>query len=566
MPACGRGGLVAPEKPLIVQSDRSVLLEVDNPAYHDARDRISRFAELEKSPEHIHFYRISPLSIWNAAAAGMSAEEMVGSLRDFARYELPRNVEKDIREYVRRYGLVRLEARNGDLLLRSEDPYILEEVRRNPLTQRYLVGREDGSTLRMDPAYRGHMKQAMIRIGYPVEDLAGYTEGDHFEVLFRSESLGGRDFGLRPYQVDAVDVFHAGGSAKGGSGVIVLPCGAGKTVVGMGVMSRVQAKTLILTTSLVAVRQWRDELLDKTEIVGEDIGEYSGEQKTIRPITISTYQILTYRKAKTDPFLHFGLFHDQNWGLIVYDEVHLLPAPVFRLTAELQATRRLGLTATLIREDGKEDEVFSLIGPKKFDVPWKVLERQGWIAQATCTEVRIPIAEELRMDYAVADRRRKFRLGAENPGKLPVIRKLLTRHAGERILVIGQYLDQLRRVKDELRCPLITGKTPNRDREELYAGFRDGELPVLLVSKVGNFAVDLPEASVLVQISGTFGSRQEEAQRLGRILRPKENGTTAHFYSLVTRDTRDQEFSEKRQRFLTEQGYSYEIIDEGQLD
>ena len=554
------------EKPLIVQSDRSVLLEVDNPAYHDARDRISRFAELEKSPEHVHFYRISPLSIWNAAAAGMTADEMVGSLADFSRYELPRNVEKDIREYVRRYGLVRLEARNGDMLLLSEDRFILEEVKRNPLTKKYLLSGERDEKLVMDPAYRGHMKQAMIKIGYPVEDLAGYTQGDFFDLRLRTATRSGREFRLRPYQLDSVDVFHAGGSARGGSGVIVLPCGAGKTVVGMGVMSRVKAKTLVLTTSLVAVRQWRDELIDKTEIDEEDIGEYSGEQKTIRPITISTYQILTYRRAKTDVFLHFGLFRDENWGLIVYDEVHLLPAPVFRLTAELQATRRLGLTATLIREDGKEDEVFSLIGPKKFDVPWKVLEKQGWIAQASCREVRIPIDEDLRMEYAVADQRRKFRIGSENPRKMRVIHRLLEKHAGDRILVIGQYLDQLKRVRDELGCPLITGKTPNREREELYNEFRRGELALLLVSKVGNFAVDLPEANVLVQISGTFGSRQEEAQRLGRILRPKENGASAHFYSLVTRDTRDQEFSEKRQRFLTEQGYSYEIIDEGQLD
>ncbi|MEN8150106.1 MAG: DNA repair helicase XPB [Planctomycetota bacterium] len=553
------------EKPLIVQSDRSILLEVDNPSYHDARDRLSRFAELEKSPEHVHFYRVTPLSIWNAAAAGMTDDEMVESLVEFSRYEVPRNVQADIRDYVRRYGLVKLEARGSEMLLRSDDPYILEEVARNPLTSRYLLGREDADTLLMDPEYRGHVKQAMVKIGYPVEDLAGYVQGDFFDVSFRDTCGTGRDFALRPYQVDSVDVFHAGGSARGGSGVIVLPCGAGKTVVGMGVMSAVKMKTLVLTTSLVAVRQWRDELIDKTLVDPEDIGEYSGEEKNIRPITLSTYQILTYRRAKTDPFLHFGIFRDANWGLIVYDEVHLLPAPVFRMTAELQATRRLGLTATLIREDGREDEVFSLIGPKKFDVPWKILEKQGWIAQAHCKEVRIRIDEDLRMDYAVADQRQKFRIGAENPRKLAVLQQILERHEEGRILVIGQYLDQLKRVQDELKVPLITGKTPNRDREELYGMFRTGELPLLLVSKVGNFAVDLPGANVLVQISGTFGSRQEEAQRLGRILRPKENGATAHFYSLVTRDTRDQEFAEKRQRFLTEQGYAYEIIDEGAL-
>jgi len=553
------------EKPLIVQSDRSILLEVDNPLYHEARDLLSRFAELEKSPEHVHFYRITPLSIWNAAAAGMSADRMVDALVEFSRYDVPRNVERDIRDYVRRYGLVKLEARGQEMLLRSEDRYILEEVARNPLTSRYLLGREGDDVLLMDPEYRGHVKQAMIKIGYPVEDLAGYVKGDFFDITLRKETSTGRPFALRPYQVDSVDVFHAGGSARGGSGVIVLPCGAGKTVVGMGVMSAVKAKSLVLTTSLVAVRQWRDELIDKTGVDPADIGEYSGEEKNIRPITISTYQILTYRRAKTDPFLHFGIFRESNWGLIVYDEVHLLPAPVFRMTAELQATRRLGLTATLIREDGREDEVFSLIGPKKFDVPWKILEKQGWIAQANCTEVRIRIDDELRMDYAIADQRKKFRLGAENPRKLPVIRQILEHHREGRILVIGQYLDQLKRVQDELKVPLITGKTPNSDREELYGMFRSGELPLLLVSKVGNFAVDLPGANVLIQISGTFGSRQEEAQRLGRILRPKENGATAHFYSLVTRDTRDQEFAEKRQRFLTEQGYAYQIIDERAL-
>ena len=554
------------EKPLIVQSDRSVLLEVDNPGYHDARDRISRFAELEKSPEHIHFYRITPLSIWNAASAGMAASEMVESLRKFCRYDLPRNVQKDIEDYVRRYGLVQLTARNGGLVLTSDDPIILIEIERNPLTKQYIIERMEDGSLALDPAYRGHVKQAMIKIGYPVEDLAGYSEGKPFEIALARESFSGKPFVLRPYQQDSVDVFHAGGSARGGSGVIVLPCGAGKTIVGMGVMAAVKRKTLVLTTSLVAVRQWRQELIDKTGVDPDDIGEYSGEVKNIRPITLSTYQILTYRRAKTDAFLHFGLFKEQDWGLIIYDEVHLLPAPVFRMTAELQATRRLGLTATLIREDEREDEVFSLIGPKKFDVPWKVLEKQGWIAQANCTEVRIGMAEDCRLEYAIADQRRKFRIGSENPKKIPVIHRLLERHAGKRALVIGQYLDQLKKVRDALKAPLITGKTPNDERQVLYEAFRTGELKLLLVSKVGNFAVDLPEANVLIQISGTFGSRQEEAQRLGRILRPKENGAIAHFYSLVTRDSRDQEFAEKRQRFLTEQGYAYEIIDEAQLE
>jgi DNA excision repair protein ERCC-3 len=548
-------------KPLIIQSDHTILLEVQNDLYQDARDEISRFAELEKSPEHFHTYRITPLSIWNAAASGLDGDALVSSLERLSKYEVTRNVIKDLRDYVDRYGRVRLEREDESLVLVSDDPALITEILHNPLVREFVLEKVADDRVAVDPAFRGHIKQAMIKIGFPVEDLAGYKDGGHLDVRLRRTALSGTTFDLRPYQWDSVEVFHAGGSERGGSGVIVLPCGAGKTIVGMGAMHKVSTKTLILTTNLIAVRQWQQELLDKTHLTEDDVGEYTGEVKNVKSVTVTTYQILTYRRSRTEPFVHFDLFRENDWGLIIYDEVHLLPAPVFRITAEIQATRRLGLTATLIREDGREDEVFTLIGPKKYDVPWKVLERQGWIATAVCTEVRVALPQEMRIDYAMADKRSRFRLAAENPDKFPIVQRLLQKHEGDRILIIGQYLDQLRRVARDLRAPLITGKTPNKERAVLYDQLRSGELSLLLVSKVGNFALDLPDANVLIQISGTFGSRQEEAQRLGRILRPKSNGSLAHFYTLVTRDSRDQDFSANRQRFLTEQGYSYEIMD-----
>ncbi|MCK6461302.1 MAG: helicase-associated domain-containing protein [Planctomycetes bacterium] len=553
---------VRKDNPLIVQSDRTVLLEVDGPRYADARDALAVFAELVKSPEHIHTYRITPLSIWNAKAAGHSAEEMVEALTSLAKYPVPGNIVRDIRDYAARYGRVRL-VREGDrLILESEDAALLQEAWSNKAVRRYLVERLSLQRIEVDPAMRGHVKQAMIRIGFPVEDLAGFVDGGPLAI----ELDTGR-FSVRRYQEAAVDAFWADGSARGGSGVVVLPCGAGKTIVGMGAMARVGRKTLVLTTNLTAVRQWRDELLAKCRIDPSDIGEYTGERKEIRPVTLSTYQILTYRRSKTETFVHFGLFSGNDWGLIVYDEVHLLPAPVFRVTAEIQATRRLGLTATLVREDGKEDEVFTLIGPKRYDVPWKELERQGYIAQASCTEVRVPLLDEhQRLRYATADKREKFRLASENPRKMDTLRRLLARHDGDLVLVIGQYLRQLKEIARLVRAPLITGRTPNDERSDLYGKFRRGEIKVLVVSKVGNFAIDLPDASVLVQVSGTFGSRQEEAQRLGRILRPKSDGGQAHFYSLVTRDTADQDFAQNRQLFLTEQGYSYRIMDDREVE
>ena len=554
----------SPTNPLIVQSDKTILLEVNHDQYLAARDDLARFAELEKSPEYIHTYRITPLSLWNAASSGLHAGHILGALDEFSKYPLPANVTRDIEDTVSRFGRVKLIREGVALLLVSEDPALITEIVRQKKVQPYLLQQLNPRQVLINPAMRGHLKQALVQIGYPAEDLAGYVTGEYLPFQLRPVTGDGDPFTLRQYQREAAEVFHAGGSARGGSGTIVLPCGAGKTIVGMAAMAELQASTLILTPNTVAVRQWIGELLDKTSLEPDQIGEYSGLTKEIRPVTISTYQIMTYRKrgSKTggvEEFPHFEVFNARNWGLIVYDEVHLLPAPVFRITAELQARRRLGLTATLVREDGMESDVFSLIGPKKYDVPWKDLEKQGWIATAFCHEVRIPLAEDWRMEYALAEQRNKYSVAAHNPRKLPILRTLIEKHADEPTLVIGMYLDQLDQIAALLDAPLITGKTPVREREKLYEQFRTGEVKRLVVSKVANFSIDLPDASVAVEISGMFGSRQEEAQRLGRILRPKKDGSMAHFYTLVTRDTVDQSFAANRQRFLTEQGYKYEI-------
>jgi DNA excision repair protein ERCC-3 len=554
-----------PANPLTVQSDRTMLLEVENPLYVDARDALARFAELEKSPEYIHTYRITPLSVWNAVAAGMAKDEMLSVLERFSKYDLPQNIRVEIEGWVDRYGRIKLERQGGNLVLLSPDPSVIAEIWRSDYAHQFLKEKIDARSIAIEEGQRGHVKQALLKLGYPVEDLAGYLEGTPLAMAFRAEMRSGGGFALRAYQREAAEIFHAAGSARGGSGVVVLPCGAGKTIVGLAVMQLLQTQTLILCTNLTAVRQWKREALDKLDLPDDAVGEYSGESKDIRPITISTYQILTYRKRKIDPFLHFGLFSAGNWGLIVYDEVHLLPAPVFRVTAEIQARRRLGLTATLVREDHQEEDVFTLIGPKKYDVPWKVLEKQGWIAAARCVEVRVPLEPDDRMIYATAETREKFRIASENPAKTALVGRILERHRGDLVLVIGQYIDQIEDLAKRYELPIITGKTPQKDRDVLYAKFRSGEVPVLVVSKVGNFSVDLPDANVAIQISGTFGSRQEEAQRLGRILRPKSNGSPATFYSLITRETRDQEFASNRQLFLTEQGYSYEIVDSNEF-
>ncbi len=550
-----------PTNPLIVQGDRSVLVEVDNPRYAAARDALAPFAELEKSPEHIHTYRLTPLSLWNAAAAGLTAEAMLEVLRTYSKFPLPTNLATDIAELVARYGRVKLERAGDKLRLVCTDRPLLEELARQPRVRDYLGDRLDTVSFEVEPAYRGVLKQGLIAVGYPAEDLAGYTEGAALPLALREIGRSGLPFRVRDYQREAADVFYAGGDVRGGSGVIVLPCGAGKTIVGIAAMAQMQRSTLVLTTSITAVKQWHREILDKTDLADEQIAEYTGESKDIGPVTIATYQILTHRPDKKEEFPHFKLFDQRDWGLIIYDEVHLLPAPVFRVTAQIQARRRLGLTATLIREDGREEDVFSLIGPKKYDVPWRELETRGWIAEATCTEIRVALPEPLRMDYAVAEWRNKYRLASENPAKDEVVARLLERYQGSRVLVIGQYLKQLRQMSKRFDIPLITGQTINSVREELYNQFRKGELRQLILSKVGNFALDLPDANVLIQVSGTFGSRQEEAQRLGRILRPKAGGEVAHFYTLVTRDTRELDFAHHRQLFLTEQGYSYSIQD-----
>lgn len=549
-----------PDNPLIVQSDRTVLLETSNPTFEEARDVLSVFAELVKSPEHIHTYRITPLSLWNASALGYTSARVKEELANFGKYPVPDNLIVDIDDFMSRYGRLKLIEEDDELYLVSKDVALLIEVTRQKAIMPFLDGELEGERVKVKKGERGFIKSALIRIGYPVEDLAGYVVGEPLDVNLRSPTLEGHEFALRDYQKHAVDAFWASGGVRGGSGTIVLPCGAGKTVVGIGAMNAVGAQTLILTTNTTALRQWRDELLDKTELTEEDIGEYSGATKEIKPVTITTYQILTYRKSKDSEFEHFHLFNDGNWGLIVYDEVHLLPAPVFRAVANLQSRRRLGLTATLVREDGKEEEVFSLIGPKKYDVPWRVLEKKGWIATAECSEIRVPfLDDQLRLEYAVAEPRDKYRIAATNSKKNQVIEELLERHKGDQVLIIGQYLDQLAEISELADAPIITGQTPQSKRDELYEQFRSGGVGVLVVSKVANFAVDLPDANVAIQVSGTFGSRQEEAQRLGRVLRPKKDANTAHFYSIVTRDSNEQEFSSKRQLFLTEQGYRYTI-------
>jgi DNA excision repair protein ERCC-3 len=536
--------------PLIVQSDKTVLLEVDHPLAADARAAIAPFAELERSPEHVHTYRLTPLGLWNARAAGHDAEQAVDALMRYSRYPVPHALLVDLAETMARYG--RLQLVNSPvhgLVLVSLDRAVLEEVLRQQKIAPMLGARVDPDTVLVHPSERGRLKQALLKVGWPADDLAGYVDGEAHPIALHEQG-----WALRPYQREALDGFWAGGS-----GVVVLPCGAGKTLVGAAAMARAQATTLILVTSTVAGRQWKRELLARTSLTEAEVGEYSGERKEIRPVTIATYQIMTTRRK--GEFRHLELFDTRDWGLIVYDEVHLLPAPIFRLTADLQSRRRLGLTATLIREDGREGDVFSLIGPKRYDAPWKDIESQGWIAPADCTEVRVTLTDAERMEYATAEPEDRYRVGATARTKLPVVRRLVQRHAGDQVLVIGAYLDQLDTLGEELDAPVIQGSTTTRERERLYDAFRRGEVPTLVVSKVANFSVDLPEAAVAVQVSGTFGSRQEEAQRLGRVLRPKADGKTAHFYAVVARDTLDAEYAAHRQRFLAEQGYAYTIVD-----
>ncbi len=546
--------------PLIIQSDKTMLLEVDNALFEDCQLSVSRFAELEKSPEHLHTYRITPLSLWNAGASKVSAEEIISTLEKYTRYEIPKNIISEIKNQISRYGKIKLVRDEvGNLFITSKEKSYLNEISLHKSIQTYIEEIE-AERIKVKANYRGHIKQALIKIGFPVEDLAGYDVGASFNFNFKPTISNGREFQMRAYQKRSVELFYDHGSNQGGSGVVVLPCGAGKTIVGIGVIQIVGAETLILVTNTLSIRQWKNEILDKTDIKEEDIGEYSGEKKEIKPITIATYNIITHKKRKGGEFTHFDIFGANKWGLIVYDEVHLLPAPVFRMTSELQAKRRLGLTATLIREDGLEDDVFSLIGPKKYDVPWKELEKQSWIANAYCIEMRIEISEEDRIHYSLADDREKYRLASENKNKIQAIEAILKEHGSKHVLIIGQYLAQLGKISEHFNFPLITGKTPLPIREEYYEKFRTGEISTLIVSKVANFSIDLPDASVAIQVSGTFGSRQEEAQRLGRILRPKKGDNIAFFYTLVSHDTTEERFGQNRQLFLTEQGYEYRIF------
>ena len=539
-----------PDGPLIVQSDKTLLLEVDHDLADACRRAIAPFAELERAPEHVHTYRLTPLGLWNARAAGHDAEQVVDTLLEYSRYPVPHALLVDVAETMSRYGRLQLVQHPvHGLVLHALDPAVLAEVTRSKRTAGLLGARIDETDVVVHPSERGHLKQVLVKLGWPAEDLAGYVDGEAHAIALQEDG-----WSLRPYQQQAVEGFF-----HGGSGVVVLPCGAGKTLVGAGAMAKSSTTTLILVTNTVSARQWRDELVNRTTLTEDEIGEYSGTRKEIRPVTIATYQVLTTKRKGV--YTHLELLDARDWGLIVYDEVHLLPAPIFRMTADLQARRRLGLTATLVREDGREDEVFSLIGPKRFDAPWKDIEAQGYIAPAECVEVRLTLPDHERMTYATAEPEDRYRLAATASGKNRVVDEIVARHEGEQTLVIGQYLDQLHELAEHLGADLITGETTVRERQRLFDAFRTGEITKLVVSKVANFSIDLPEASVAIQVSGSFGSRQEEAQRLGRIMRPKADGKTAHFYTVVARDTVDQEFAAHRQRFLAEQGYAYTIVD-----
>ncbi len=551
--------------PVIVQMDGTILLDVHHEKTEEARIILAKFAELEKSPDHFHTYRVTSLSLWNAASAGHDSQEILRELRALSRYEVPATIQRLIVETMDRYGLLELHKGENSLVLSSKDYLVLQEVIHHksiaPLVRKMITQNE----VEVPLLSRGTIKVALTKMGYPVKDMAGYAEGEPMALMLKTRLPSGKSFALRDYQIQAAEAFHQGGGLSGGSGVLTLPCGAGKTIIGLKAMELLQMSTLILAANVTAARQWMKEILEKTTLDASQVAEYSGESKATAPVTVATYQIMSYRPRGQDHFPHLSLLQDRNWGLIIYDEVHLLPAPVFRITAEIQAKRRLGLTATLIREDGREEEVFSLIGPKKYDVPWKVLESQGWIATAVCTEVRVQLSDLERRIYATAELREKAHIAAVAAEKEDVVEELVKRHSNESVLIIGQYLEQLERIANRLCVPLISGAMKTRERDVLYDQFRSGEARVLVVSKVANFSVDLPDASVAIQVSGTYGSRQEEAQRLGRIMRPKQEGQLAHFYTIVTRETKDQDFALSRQRFLTEQGYQYDIVDAPEL-
>ena len=567
------------ENPLIVQGDRSLLLDVHAPLAEECRNALIPFAELEKSPEHLHTYRLTPLSLWNAASAGFSADDAIDVLQKFARYDVPQSVTMWIKETASRFGKIKLIAgpdievpvKEGsaekiiehNLYLVADSLPVFKEIAANHSVKKLLTntlednGAPEHSFL-LKLTDRGTIKQLLLQAGWPVKDEVALVDGEPLDVSLRETTSSGRPLQIREYQKGAAHALVGDKGPGTGFGTIVLPCGAGKTIVGMTIMDMLKTSTLIITTNISAVHQWIDELLDKTNLTTDQIAEYSGESKTIKQVTVATYQVLTWRPDKEGPYPHFSIFHERPWGLIIYDEVHMLPAPVFRVVADLQAVRRVGLTATLVREDGCEGYVFSLVGPKRYDVPWKELERDQWIATAECIEVRIDLPAYQEIEYAVSTVREKHKIASMNPDKLPVVRQIIDQFPEDKILVIGQYLQQLDEITKELGCPIITGKTPNAERDKIYQDFREGKIRVRVVSKVANFAIDLPDASLAIQVSGTFGSRQEEAQRLGRILRPKER--KSRFFTLITRNTVEEEFGSNRQKFLAEQGYAYKIV------
>jgi len=561
------------ENPLIVQGDRSLLLDVHAPLADECRNALIPFAELEKSPEHLHTYKLTPLSLWNAASAGFSAEDAIGVLQKYARYEVPQSIAAWIKEISGRFGKIMLLPEEEEtpapaekyLCLRAENIAIFKEIGANPAVKKYITrDLQKELCYRIKLTDRGSIKQLLLEAGWPVKDQVALSDGEPLDFKLRETTAAGLPLKIRDYQTSSAQALVGDKGPGTGFGTIVLPCGAGKTIVGMKIMDMLKTSTLIITTNISAVHQWIDELLDKTNLTREQIAEYTGENKDIKPVTVATYQVLTWRPDKEGPFPHFSLFHERSWGLIIYDEVHMLPAPVFRVVAELQAVRRVGLTATLVREDGCEGYVFSLVGPKRYDVPWKELERDNWIASAECVEVRIDLPSYCEIEYAVAGAREKHKIASQNPEKIPIVQEIIKKYDTDKILVIGQYLDQLNQIAELLKVPIITGKTPTAERDRIYTEFRQGKIRVLVVSKVANFAIDLPDASLAIQISGTFGSRQEEAQRLGRILRPKER--TSRFFTLITRNTVEEEFGSNRQKFLAEQGYSYRIVRYGEED
>lgn len=553
------------ENPLIVQGDRSLLLDVHAPLAEECRNALIPFAELEKSPEHLHTYKLTPLSLWNAASAGFSAQDAVDVLNKYARYDVPQSVVAWINEVSGRFGKIRLvevpktkDDEEQYLSLQAQSEAIYKEIGANTAVKKMLGAGATKNTYLIKLTDRGTIKQLLLEAGWPVKDEVALTDGEPLEINLKNQTSSGAPLVIRDYQTSAAKALVGDKGPGSGFGTIVLPCGSGKTIVGMQIMDMLKTSTLIITTNISAVHQWIDELLDKTNLTADDISEYTGESKDIKPVTVATYQVLTWRPDREGPFPHFSLFHERPWGLIIYDEVHMLPAPVFRVVAELQAVRRVGLTATLVREDGCEGYVFSLVGPKRYDVPWKELERDKWIASAECIEVRVDLPDYKEIDYAVAGAREKHKIASQNPDKLPLVKQIVNKYTQDKILVIGQYLEQLAEIAKELGAPIITGKTPTAERDKIYGDFRKGNIRVLVVSKVANFAIDLPDASLAIQVSGTFGSRQEEAQRLGRILRPKER--ISRFFTLITRNTVEEEFSSNRQKFLAEQGYSYRIV------